>query len=258
MPRSAYLLRKNVARLATALCDLLLPAACLHCGCELLGGDRREFLCLRCVEQLAPTVWHACRRCGGQVSDASPPPDECLYCRTKALQFDGVVPLGDYQSGLRQAILRMKRPAHASLSRALGDLLAERRVSELTALQPEIIVPVPMFWMRRLGRGNNSPEIVARCLGRRLGVSVHRRALVRCRNTPPQSGLAPSRRFQNVRGAFRVRRPDAVCGRRVLLVDDVLTTGATCSEAAKVLKEAGAVAVAVAVVARAQGSRHFS
>jgi len=80
---------------------------------------------------------------------------------------------------------------------------------------------------------------------------VRRSVLVRCRNTLPQASLAPSRRFENVRGAFHVRRPGAVRGARVLLVDDVLTTGATCSEAAKMLKEAGAAMVAVAVVARA-------
>ncbi len=77
--------------------------------------------------------------------------------------------------------------------------------------------------------------------------------LVRRRNTLPQAGLAPLRRFENVRGAFRVRRPNAVKDARVLLVDDVLTTGATCSEAADVLKQAGAAMVAVAVVARAEG-----
>ena len=77
--------------------------------------------------------------------------------------------------------------------------------------------------------------------------------LVRRRNTLPQASLAPSRRFENVRGAFRVRRPETVKGARVLLVDDVLTTGATCSEAANVLKQAGVAMVAVAVIARAEG-----
>lgn len=82
---------------------------------------------------------------------------------------------------------------------------------------------------------------------------MRRQILIRQRNTLPQARLPPSRRFANVRGAFRIRRPDAVRGARVLLVDDVLTTGATCSEAAKMLKQAGAASVAVAVVARAQG-----
>ena len=107
-----------------------------------------------------------------------------------------------------------------------------------------------MFWTRRLRRGKNNPEILASCLAKHLGISMRRNALVRCRNTPPQAGLPPSQRFLNMRGAFRVRRPEFVKNPRVLLVDDVLTTGATCSEAAKVLKKAGAALVAVAVVAR--------
>ncbi len=83
---------------------------------------------------------------------------------------------------------------------------------------------------------------------------MNRRVLVRHKRTKTQAELAPSLRFANVRGAFRVRRPDAVRGARVLLVDDVLTTGATCSEAARTLKRAGAAWVAVAVVARTQGN----
>jgi ComF family protein len=123
----------------------------------------------------------------------------------------------------------------------------------LADLGGELIVPVPMFWARRLARGTNSPEIVADCLGRSLGVPVGRRVLCRCRNTMPQAGLLPRERFRNVRGAFRVRAGYHLDGRRVLLVDDILTTGATCSEAAKVLKQAGATLVAAVVVARAQG-----
>jgi predicted amidophosphoribosyltransferase len=88
-----------------------------------------------------------------------------------------------------------------------------------------------------------------------LNIPVRRRLLVRCRNTLPQAGLQPLQRFRNMRGAFRVRRGAGVEHARVLLVDDVLTTGATCSEAAKMLKQAGASMVAVAVVARAQGTK---
>jgi ComF family protein len=146
----------------------------------------------------------------------------------------------------------MKRPAYDALSVAMGELLLERRRERLAAIGADLIVPIPMFWRRRLGRGKNSPELLAKCLAKALGVPM-RTVLVRRRNTLPQAGLAPPRRRQNVRGAFRVRRPDVVKGIRILLVDDVLTTGATCSEAANVLKRAGAALVAVAVIARAQG-----
>jgi ComF family protein len=145
----------------------------------------------------------------------------------------------------------MKKPKHDMLSAAFGRLLAERRRELLLEIRPDIIVPIPMHWIRRLGRGKNNPEMIASCLAKPLRIPVRRGILVQCRNTPPQTGLPLSKRFQNVRGAFRVRRPNAVKGARVLLVDDVLTTGATCSEAAKMLKKAGAALVAVAVIARA-------
>jgi ComF family protein len=169
------------------------------------------------------------------------------------LKFDAVIPLGGYHAGLRDAILRMKRPAHDALSAAIGRLLAARRRDDLAAISADVILPIPMFWRRRLARGKNSPELLANCLAKSLGVPMRRRVLVRLRNTPPQAGLPPSRRFENVRGAFRMRHPEAVKDARILLVDDVLTTGATCSEAAKTLKQAGAAMVAVAVAARAEG-----
>jgi len=147
----------------------------------------------------------------------------------------------------------MKRPAHDRLSLAIGRLLAGRRGEQLAGIRADVIVPVPMFWWRRFRRGKNNADVLAHCLAKSLGVPMRRRVLVRRRNTQPQAGLPPSRRFLNVQGAFRVRRPRAVENARVLLVDDVLTTGATCSEAAKMLKQAGAAMVAVAVAARAQG-----
>lgn len=149
-------------------------------------------------------------------------------------------------------MLRMKRPRGQPLSAAMARLLALRRGPQLAELGADLIVPVPMHWARRLGRGVNGPETLAECLARLLGIPVRRRVLSRSRNTLPQASLRRSERFRNVRGAFRVRAGYHLEGRRVLLVDDILTTGATCSEAAKTLKQAGATMVAAAVVARAE------
>ena len=132
----------------------------------------------------------------------------------------------------------MKGPAHGTLSVAMGRLLAQRRRQRLLELRADVAIPIPMFWARWLHRGTNNPEVLAKCLARSLGIPVRRRVLVRHRNTLPQADLPPSRRFQNVRGAFRARRGVTLKDARVLLVDDVLTTGAACSEAAKV-PEAG-------------------
>ncbi len=138
---------------------------------------------------------------------------------------------------------------------AVGHLLWLRRGAPLVALQADLLVPIPMHWRRRLLRGANSPELLADRLARRLGVPVANRLLIRCRNTKPQADLKPKERFGNVRGAFRTAKGYGLQGARVVLVDDVLTTGATCSEGAKVLKQAGASMVGVAVVARAEGYR---
>ena len=245
--------RNGMGSLAWTCCDLLFPPVCVYCDADL--ADRREEwrLCAGCLAKFGPATWQGCNRCGGEVPDGDPASDRCESCRNASLQFDSVIPLGAYHSGLREAVLRMKRPLHDALSVAMGRLLADRRRERLTGVRADVIVPIPMFWRRRWGRGKNSPELLASCLAKSLEVPLRTTILVRRRNTLPQAGLAPRRRFENVRGAFLVRRPDAVKDARVLLVDDVLTTGATCSEAAKMLKQAGAAMVAVAVVARAQG-----
>ena len=183
-------------------------------------------------------------------------PDGCPFCRETTLRFDAVIPLGSYHAGSARGHIADET---ARPRRAIGGHRASAgcaAASGVAAVAADVIVPIPMFWRRRLRRGKNCPELLAGTVWpNRWASQRHRRVLVRLRNTSPQSGLPPSRRFENVRGAFRVRRPEAVRDARVLLVDDVLTTGATCSEAAKILKQSGAAMVAVAVVARAEGRR---
>ncbi len=135
--------------------------------------------------------------------------------------------------------------------RAFAAQTQVERPQLMVDLEADFLLPIPMHWTRWLARGVNSPELVASCLSRVLRVPVRRRILARRRRTAPQRDLSPAARFRNLAGAFRVRRRAKLRGARVLLVDDILTTGATCSEAAKMLKQAGAAMVAVAVVARA-------
>jgi ComF family protein len=237
--------------LARGWCDLLYPPRCLHCHADLSHDERVWLLCGACLTRLGPTTWHGCPRCGGELLLEGIVVDRCPSCWDTKLWFDSVIPLGDYHTELRNVVLRMKRTSHDALTAEMGRLLHQRRRAQLLAVRADMVVPIPMFWFRRFCRGKNSPEMLANCLAKSLGVPFRPSILVRQRNTLTQAGLARLRRFENVHGAFRVRCPDAVQGARVLLVDDVLTTGATCSEAARMLKQAGAAMVAVAVVARA-------
>ena len=253
MARLVRHFRRAAARMAAAGLNLLFPPRCLSCQADLPPSQEGLLVCADCRLLLVPELWPCCARCGAVGGTEGEPSGACRLCRGTPLKFDTVVTLGSYDPHLRKVVLRMKRPSGESLAAAMGRLLAVCRGRQLAELGGGLIVPVPMYWTRRLGRGTNSPEIVANCLGRCLGVPVGRRILSRCRNTLPQAGLRPSERFRNVHGAFRVRAGYHLRGLRVLLVDDILTTGATCSEAAKVLKGAGATLVAAVVVARAQG-----
>jgi ComF family protein len=157
-----------------------------------------------------------------------------------------------YDGDLREAVLSTKSAHQEPLAVALVELLWKLRSDELIAQRADVIVPMPMHWIRRLERGANTPEVLAERLARRLALPVCP-MLKRRRHTVPQGSLARSARLTNLRQAFRLRSDYDCRGARVLLVDDVLTTGATCSEAAKVLLREGAENVSVAVLARAEG-----
>jgi ComF family protein len=243
----------ELRKFSRGLLDLALPPRCLRCDDDLISpGDIS--LCLKCIQLIAPELPDGCRRCGAVLPDGFEVSDRCPSCEGYVLKFDAVYPLGRYDGALKEVVLKTKRLSSEALSLTVGRLLATRLRDKIVQFAPQAVVPIPMHWARRLKRGVNSPELLAECLGKTLGIPVLR-TLRRRRYTSPQKDLLPKERFRNVRGAFGMRQLYAsrLRGARVLLVDDILTTGATCSEAAKLLKQAGAAAVAVAVVARAEG-----
>ncbi len=243
-----------VRKFGRGLLDLTLPPQCLHCDDDFTSVSDIS-LCLKCQQLIAPELPDCCRRCGAVLPEGVDASDRCPSCKDFPLRFDIVYPLGRYEGALRDVVLKTKRLSSEAVSLAVGRLLAARLRDKIVQFGPQAVVPIPMHWARRLRRGVNSPELLAACLGKKLGIPVVR-TLRRRRYTIPQKDLLPRERFRNVRGAFGVRlwHGKRLKDARVLLVDDILTTGATCSEAAKLLKQAGAAAVAVAVVARADGS----
>lgn len=164
--------------------------------------------------------------------------------------FDETVALGQYDGLLRDWLLKMKDGRGESLTLAIAELIWQQQLERLAATRPDVVVPVPMHWRRRWMRGTNSAAVLAERLSQRLRVPLAVDLLRRTRHTPPQFSLPPSERPANVRNAFAVRPGYHFEEARVLLVDDILTTGSTCSAAARALKQAGAKHVAVAVAAR--------
>jgi ComF family protein len=177
----------------------------------------------------------------------------CFRCAGRKLWFESTVALGLYSGNLRDSILRMKRSEGDSLSLAIGRLTWQKCSERLKELNVDVVAPIPLHWRRRLAHRTNSAALLAEVLSNKLGVQLAERLLRRSRSTVRQFDLSPPERWKNVRGAFAVRAGYHLRAAHVLLVDDVLTTGATCSEAARALRRAGADRVTVAVIARAMG-----
>ncbi len=230
------------------LLHLLYPAACHVCRVPLAPAAGP--FCDACRSALTDDPHDTCPRCAGTVGPYAHVAEGCPRCRPLRLPFEQAVRLGSYEGTLRDAILRLKHLSGETLAELLGELWAEYAAPRLTALSADAVVPVPLHWRRRLGRGYNQSEAVARALAGRLGLPLHPNWLRRLRNTAMQTRQSPTARADNVRGAFHARPRPEIKGRSVLLVDDVMTTGSTAGEAARALRKAGAARVVVAVLAR--------
>ena len=206
-------------------------------------------LCADCL--LPPEPLHAdyaCASCRTPFLNPFPLDAEgrCALCRAGLRGFDAAYCFGSYDGLLREWIHLYKYGRIQTLARPLGRLLADAvpREEEFDA-----IVPVPLHWLRQWRRGFNQSEVLARGLSRNLGIPVIS-ALRRTRSTQVQAGLSNTARRRNVSQAFRARRGISLAGKRVLLVDDVMTTGSTAAACARALKRAGAARVTLATVAR--------
>jgi predicted amidophosphoribosyltransferase len=170
------------------------------------------------------------------------------------LWFDATIALGLYSGRFREIALRMKQAEGDALSLTVGRLIWRMRSEQLAQLQADVVVPIPLHWRRRMVHRTNSAAMLAEVLSSKMGVPLADRLLRRNRSTLRQFDLNPPKRWENVRKAFAVRAGYHLRDAHVLLVDDILTTGATCSEAARALRNAGAARVTVVVVARAFGN----
>jgi ComF family protein len=246
--------------LANSLFSVVFPASCLLCGQELIEAGGLN-VCPACWGSLEPWTGAACAQCGlplasGEAIEATDP--KCAPCLREEYEFDRARSFGPYARGLRAVILQLK--FRERLGKRLGELLVPvwRSVNELRESETPVVVPVPLHRSRERQRGFNQAELLARALTRRLGrerggqgPQVEARCLVRTRPTLPQTGLSPSARRENVRAVFAVSSPERIGGRTAVLVDDVMTTGATLSACAAALKRAGAGRVIALTLARA-------
>lgn len=220
----------------------LFPPVCLVCGQD----GRAEIDCCAGCEPELPLLPAQCARCGIEMDFAV---ELCGRCAMALPAFHSTWPGFAYSGVIERLIQRFKFHGDLAAGRLLADLLA-RRLVELQAPRPQLVVPVPLHARRSLRRGFNQSALISRDLSRWFGGLPWLEALRRSRPTAAQSDLPADRRSGNVRGAFELKcLPPGVA--HVALVDDVMTTGSTLNECARVLLRAGVVRIDVWVVARA-------
>lgn len=240
--------------------DLLFPRVCMLCR-NPVGDEQASWICCDCQDDLTP-ILNACARCGAPLGEPSPVSvsrqpkkrklPHCAFCKGQQWDFGRAWSYTIYDSTASRAVRLMKEPHGEPLTRSIGDLLGQWLHSQ-EAFKPEVydaIVPIPQHWIRRLTHRYNQAATLGERVAHRLNMRCSESILRRSRWTQKQGMKTISERRENLLEAFEVPKPQGVRYRSFLLIDDVMTSGATLQEAARALRAAGARRVDAVVFAR--------
>jgi ComF family protein len=260
---TAYTLRSILTSSFASIFNTVFPSDCRLCGTPLTNVSRLP-VCSDCTASIKPIEGTVCEVCGERIPDTAHAVAEtkCMLCRRARLPFARAMAYGSYNGALRGMIHLLKYESMLPASQSLASLLAPvmQELSELCEAEA-LVVPVPLYKGKQRQREFNQSELIARAALKHLPsakLSLADSVLVRQRDTRSQTGLTRHQRRENMRGAFAVKDAALVAGRDIILVDDVLTTGTTAAECARVLRRAGAKKVYVATVARVMKGEQVS
>lgn len=236
------------------LIDLVYPPGlyCISCG-KITDDSRTYRLCNDCMKSMNWNTGRSCVRCGRPLAETDPG-ELCFGCAQRKASgrepcFDRGYACTAYGACAQSVIFAFKYGGRSDIGDTLGEILYDRMLSEYEADELagmyDIVIPVPIHADRLKKRGFNHAELMGRSFAKRAGLRFDPVVLVRTRTTLPMKGLGPEERRANIRGAFRIKnsRLPLIKESRILLIDDIFTTGSTVDEIASVLKDAGAARV---------------
>lgn len=231
-----YTLYRQISSFFGSLADFVFPPFCSHCNRRapegLAGGICRD--CWAAVK-----TWRdgQCQRCGQPSAEGG---SLCRHCLIPGWGCGDVKTIGPFEPPLSEAVHMLKYSDAKSVSRRLGAMMAERIVPDQRYNKADLVLAVPLHKARKRERGYNQAQLLAEQLGKTLGIASPEGLVTRARHTRSQTTLNKEQRLSNVEGIFAVHNPDRIKGRSIILVDDVLTTGATIGSCGRSLLSAGA------------------
>ena len=236
-----------IRKAGAAALDLIYPPGlyCISCG-KITDASRTYGLCNDCMAAAGWNTGRCCEKCDRPLSDNDLGP-LCFSCResgtgNRTRAFNKGYACAHYGSVERAVIFAFKYGSRSDIGDILGEILYDRMISECSpdelAGMYDMVVPVPVYAEKRKKRGYNHAAIMAESFAKRAGIRCEPELLIRSKNTKPMKGLGPEERKANIAGAFivRERKMEKISGARILLVDDIFTTGATIDEIAGLLK----------------------
>lgn len=239
-------MRASAAGIADGMLSLIYPPACAACGVDTVA-DGAALVCPDCVGRLVRLDGTGCPRCASPVAEDTP----CAFCLRLGSGLDLIRSAFWFMGPVPGLMHRLKYRGRHGLARAAAELMLSATVCAEALQGCDLIAPVPLHWWRRLRRGYNQSEMLAREIAALAGAPFEPGLAFRLRRTRSQTRLDPDERKRNVERAFKVRNHTLVKGRSVCIVDDVMTTGATAGACAAALKDAGAARVTALTFARA-------
>jgi ComF family protein len=242
------MLRVGMSFLQRALSDLFFPRICPFCESTDVGTE--SYLCDDCLDSIRFLDGSVCSACGLPLPGIAPGGDgSCGRCLASPPRYRNARYGLYYEGVLREALVRFKYSGALHIGPGLAELLIRSFHRHFDRSEFDVLVPVPIHRNKLRHRGFNQSLVLALRLSSEIGIPVHRTALQKVKDTPPQVGLPRTERIKNLKGAFSISKPNAIRDRRVLLVDDVATTGSTIAECSKTIIAAKAERVDVLVLA---------